>query len=61
MNVIEMPPRLAALNGDEVTAHGLRLMKCFFKLRSRSRREELIALAERMVEEDWKGPAAPAG
>ena len=52
-----MPPKLAELNGDEVTMFGLRLMKSFLKLRSRKRREELIALAERMVEEEAKYPA----
>ncbi len=54
-----MPPKLAALKADETTAFGLRLMKSFLALRSRRRREELIAFAERMVEEEQKSPAEP--
>ena len=55
-----MPPKLALLNADETTAVGLRLMKCFLTLRSAQRREELIALAERLVKEEEKVPAEPA-
>jgi hypothetical protein len=55
-----MPPQLALLNADETTAVGLRLMKCFLTLRSRRHRAELIALAERLVEEEEKTPAEPA-
>jgi hypothetical protein len=36
-------------------------MKCFFQLRSRNRREELIMLAEQMLEKDGKGPVEPGG
>jgi hypothetical protein len=55
-----MPPKLALLNADETTAVALRLMKCFFTLRSRRHREELIALAERLVKDEEKMPAGPA-
>jgi len=54
-----VPPQLALLNADETTAVGLRLLKCFLVLRDRRHREELIALAERLVreEEKMRGPA----
>jgi hypothetical protein len=55
-----MPPKLALLNADETTTVGLRLMKCFLTLRRRCHREELIALAERLVKEEEKMPAEPA-
>jgi hypothetical protein len=55
-----MPPKLAMLKGDEATIFGLRLMKSFLKLKSRARREELIALAERLVQEESKHPVEPA-
>ena len=57
---IEMPPKLAALKTDEATACGLRLMRSFLRLRERQHRDELIALAERLVEEEQKHPAEPA-
>ena len=57
---VQMPPKLALLNADETTAVGLRLMKCFLTLRSQRHREELIALAERLVKEEEKMPAKPA-
>jgi hypothetical protein len=57
---IPMPPQLALLNADEATAVGLRLLKCFLALRDRQNREELIALAERLVKEEEKKPAGPA-
>jgi hypothetical protein len=59
VNSIPMPTKFATLKSDEVTAFGLRLMKSFLKLRSRAHREELIALAERMVEEEQKYPVEP--
>ena len=55
-----MPPRLALLNADEATAAGLRLLKCFLALRDRRNREELIALAERLLNEEGKMPTSPA-
>jgi hypothetical protein len=55
-----MPPRLALLNADEATAVGLRLLKCFLALRDRRNREELIALAERLLKEEEKKPTSPA-
>jgi hypothetical protein len=57
MGSIQMPPKLAFLMPDEMTAAGLRLIKAFFKLRSRLHREELIALAERLVEQEAKSPS----
>jgi hypothetical protein len=57
---IQMPPKLVALNTDETTAVGLRLMKCFLTLRDRRHRAELIALAERLVKEEENAPVAPA-
>jgi hypothetical protein len=57
---IQMPPKLVALNADETTAVGLRLMKCFLTLRDRRHRQELIALAERLVKEEERMPAEPA-
>ena len=55
-----MPPKLVALNADETTAVGLRLMKCFLTLRDRRHRQELIALAEQLVKEEERMPAEPA-
>ena len=55
-----MPLKLAALKTDEATASGLRLMRSFLRLRERQHRDELIALAERLVEEEQKHPAEPA-
>jgi hypothetical protein len=57
---IQMPPNLVALNVDETTAVGLRLMKCFLTLRERRHREQLLALAERLVKEEEKAPVEPA-
>jgi len=57
---IEMPPKLTPLKTDEATAGGLRLMRSFLKLRERRHRDELIALAERLVEEEQKHPLEPA-
>jgi hypothetical protein len=55
-----MPPKLAVLKADETTAFGLRLMKSFLALRSKLHREELIAYAERLVEEEERAPAKPS-
>jgi hypothetical protein len=55
-----MPPKLAALNADETTALGLRLMKCFLTLRDRRHRAQLLALAERLVKEEETAPVEPA-
>jgi hypothetical protein len=59
VDCIQMPPKLAALRADETTAFGLRLMRSFLKLRERRHREEVIALAERLVEQEGKYPAEP--
>jgi len=55
-----MPPKLAALKADETTAFGLRLMRSFLALRSKRHREQLIALAERLLEEEQRAPAEPS-
>jgi hypothetical protein len=52
MDRIPMPPKLVALQADETTMFGLRLMKSFLKLRDRAHRGELIAFAERLVEKE---------
>jgi hypothetical protein len=57
---IEMPPKLAALKTDEATARGLRLMRSFLKLRDQRHRDEIIALAERLLEQEQKSPVEPA-
>ena len=57
MDLIQMQPKLAALNADDATAFGLRLMRSFLKLREKRHREELIALAERLANEEEKYPA----
>jgi hypothetical protein len=57
---IQMPPQLDLLKADEMTAVGLQLMKCFLILRRREHREELIALAERLVQEELNAPVEPA-
>jgi hypothetical protein len=36
-------------------------MKCFFKLRNRAEREELIMLAQQLLERNSEDPAKPAG
>jgi hypothetical protein len=61
MNVIPMPPKPEELQTDEITIGALRLVKCFFKLRSKSYREELIMLAEQMLKKDSKGSVEPSG
>jgi hypothetical protein len=53
---IKMPPRLDLLDADETTAVGLRLMKCFLILRGRRNREELISLAEQLVQKEKASP-----
>jgi hypothetical protein len=57
---IEMPPKPAALETDEATVCGLRLLRSFLKLREQRHRDEVIALAERLVEEERKYPVEPA-
>ena len=59
MDRIPMPPKLTALQIDETTAFGLRLMRSFLKLRDRANRSELIALAERLVEKEEKFSVEP--
>ena len=59
MDRIPMPPKLAALQADETTAFGLRLLKSFLKLRERAHRSELIAFAERLVEQEEKLSVEP--
>jgi hypothetical protein len=57
MDPIQMQSKLEALNADETTAFGLRLMRNFLRLRDKQHREELIALAERLANEEEKCPA----
>ena len=54
-----MPPRLAAVKADEATVLGHRLLQSFHQLRLTRHREQLIALAEALVEEERKCPAEP--
>src|SRR3954452_1153504 len=58
---MEMPPKLASLKSDQTTASALRLMRIFLKLRNLRHREEVIALAERLVEQEARDRAMPAG
>ena len=60
MDGIQIPPRLALVNADEATVIGLRLMRYFVKLRDRRHREELVALAERLLNEEEGRPIEPA-
>ena len=59
MDRIPMPPKLAALQTDETTVFGLRLMKSFLKLRERAHRSELVAFAERLVDKEEKVSIEP--
>jgi hypothetical protein len=54
-----MPPQLAVLKADEATVLGHRLLKSFHKLRVRRHREQLIALAELLLEQEERSPAEP--
>ncbi len=54
-----MPPERAALELDETTILGHRLLKSFHKLRLKRHRKQLIAMAEWLVEEEEKYPAEP--
>jgi hypothetical protein len=54
-----MQPKLSALKADEATACGLRLMRGFLKLREKRHLEAVIALVERLLEEEQKCPAEP--
>ena len=56
-----MQPKLLALKADETTAFGLRLMRGFLKLRERRHLEEVIALVERLLEEERRYPGEPGG
>ena len=55
-----MPPKLATLETDEATVCGLRLLRSFLKLRKQRHRDEVMALAERLLEEERKCPTEPA-
>ncbi len=59
MNPTQMPPERAALELDETTILGHRLLKSFHKLRLKRHRKQLIAMAEWLVEEEEKYPAEP--
>ena len=47
-----MQSKFAALKIDDTTTLGLRLMRSFLKLRSLRHREEVIALAEQLANEE---------
>jgi len=49
---IRLIPKFSAFESDENTIAGLRLMRCFLRLKSSARRQELIAVAERLLEEE---------
>jgi hypothetical protein len=57
MDPTEMSPEFAALKADEATILGHRLLKSFHKLRVTQHREQLIALAETLLQEEEKYPA----
>jgi hypothetical protein len=59
MDPREMSPELAALKADEATILGHRLLKSFHKLRVTRHREQLIALAESLLQAEEKYPAEP--
>jgi hypothetical protein len=59
MDPRQMPPRLAAVKADEATVLGHRLLQSFHKLRLTRHREQLIALAELLVEEEERCPVEP--
>jgi hypothetical protein len=54
-----MSPQLAALKADEATILGHRLLKFFHKLRETQHRQQLIALAESLLQQEEKSPAEP--
>jgi hypothetical protein len=58
---IEMPSKLAAWDTDEAMVRGPRLLRSFLKLREQRHRDKVIALAERLVEEERRDPVEPAG
>jgi hypothetical protein len=49
---VMMQPKPAAIETDAMTLLGLRLMRSFLKLRDGNHREQLVALAERLVREE---------
>jgi hypothetical protein len=59
MDSRQMPPKIVAVKADEATILGHRLLKSFHKLRATRHREQLIALAELLVEEEERYPAEP--
>ena len=60
MNVVQIPPKRGSID-DEVAIGALRLVRCFFQLRSRTNRNELIMLAEQIAEKDARSSAEPTG
>ncbi len=61
MDSMNTPSNLYVLEVDEATLLGHRLLKAFHKLRLKRHREQLIALAERLVEDEERYPAGPGG
>jgi hypothetical protein len=60
MNVVQIPPKRGSID-DEVAIGALQLVRCFFQLRSRTHRHELIMLAEQIAEKDARSSAEPTG
>lgn len=63
---MQTPPERAALELadlelDESTVLGHRLFKSFHKLRLKRHREQLIAMAEQLVEAEERCPEGPDG
>ena len=61
MNVVQIPPTRAGSIDDEIAIGALQLVKCFFQLRMRAHRHELIRLAEQIAEKDARSSAEPTG
>lgn len=56
-----MRSKLGAMTADEATVLGHRLLTSFHRLRLRRHREQIIALAERLAEEEEKYPEGSGG
>ena len=59
MESMQMPPEHAAMEPDEATILGHRLLKVVHRLRSKRHCEQLIALAERLADEEERCPGEP--
>jgi hypothetical protein len=61
MNVVQIPPKGGGSIDDEIAIGALQLVRCFFQLRTRAHRRELIVLAEQIAEKDARSSAEPTG